>query len=116
MPLAATAVTAAVSSSSGLRELAGTATVMVVSCNGSPSVPSPWASRASVAILWRQLVGWRWGLRWELAAPTCEIVGRAPSLAELHLHVGTAAQVVGSWRLPRSAVSAAATWAGLPVS
>ena len=60
---------------------------MVVSCNGSPSVPSPWASRASVAILWRQLVGWRWGLRWELAAPTCEIVGRAPSLAELHLHV-----------------------------
>ena len=27
---------------------------------------------------------------------------------------GTAAQVVGSWRLPRSAVSAAATWSGLP--
>ena len=27
---------------------------------------------------------------------------------------GTAAQVVGSWRLPRSAVSAAATWPGLP--
>ena len=29
---------------------------------------------------------------------------------------GTAAQVVGSWRLPRSAVSAPATWAGLPVT
>ena len=29
---------------------------------------------------------------------------------------GTAAQVVGSWRLPRSAVSAPATWPGLPVA
>ena len=47
----------------------GTATVMVVSCRGNPSVPSPGGSRASVAILWRQLVGWRWGATLGIGSP-----------------------------------------------